>query len=194
MFRKRTMKEVGGYSTDTLAEDCDLTLKILSRNWKIKYEANAVSYTEAPEGGAELFKQRHRWTRGIIQSIRKHKKKIFLPFRNFSTSFTLWMMIFETILWPIMNVLSNLFLIFIAIKYYFASILVLWWCLLTLLDIAIAIHCITIEDEDFSLAFYSIFYRLFYIFAIDFCKVFALFEELIGFKGYWSKVERKGRL
>ncbi len=194
MFRKRVMIEAGGYSNDTFAEDCDLTLKILSKNWKIKYEASAISYTEAPEGLVDLFKQRYRWTRGIVQSMSKHLNFVFLPFKSFSTSFTLWMMLFETIMWPIMNVFSNIFLIFIAIKFGFASILVLWWCILTLLDIAIAIHCITLDNEDFSLSFYAIFYRLFYIFAVDFCKVFALIEEMFGFTMQWGKVERKGRL
>lgn len=194
MFRTRVIKEAGGYSKDTFAEDCDLTLKILSSNWKIKYESSAISYTEAPENLTDLFKQRYRWTRGIIQSINKHKKLIFFPFKTFSTSFTLWMMVFETIMWPIMNVFSNLFLMFIAIKFGFASILVLWWCLLTLLDIVIAIHCITLENEDVGLVFYSIFYRLFYIFAIDFCKLFAMLEEVVGFNMSWGKVARKGRL
>jgi len=194
MFRKRVIRDVGGYSKDTFAEDCDLTLKILSRNWKIKYESSAISYTEAPENLMDIFTQRYRWTRGIIQSVNKHIKKVFFPFRNFSTSFTLWMLIFESLLWPFMNVLSNMFLIFVAIKYNFAPILVLWWCLLTILDIAIALHCVAIEDEDYTLIIYSVLYRLFYIFVIDFCKIFAFFEEALGFKMFWGKVARKGRL
>jgi len=194
MFRKRVIKEVGGYSNDTFAEDCDLTLKIISLNWKIKYEGSAVSRTEAPESLIDIFKQRYRWTRGIIQSIKKHRKRIFFPFRNFSSSFTLWMMIFESIIWPPMNILSNLFMVYVSIRYGFTPIMVYWWCLLTLLDIAMALYCISIEDEQFSLVAYSFFYRIFYIFAVDVCKFFACIEELFNVKMSWGKVERKGRL
>jgi len=194
MFRRNVINEVGGYSSDTFAEDCDLTLKILSNNWKIKYEPLSISETEAPENLKDVFKQRYRWTRGIIQSVWKHRKKVLLPFKNFSTSFTLWMMIFESLLWPVMNIFAHLFLIFVAINYGFTPILVLWWCLLTVLDMAIALHCVTMENESFALVPYSFFYRLFYILAIDICKFFALIEEIMGIKMVWGKVERKGRL
>jgi len=194
MFRRSVINEVGGYSSDTFAEDCDLTLKILSLNYKIKYEALSISNTEAPENLRDIFKQRYRWTRGIMQSLKKHKKKVFLPFNNFSTSFTLWMMIFESFLWPVMNIFAHLFLVFVAINYGFTPILVLWWCLLTVLDMAIAVHCVTMENESFMLVPYSFFYRIFYILAIDICKLFALLEEILGFKMVWGKVERKGRL
>jgi len=72
-FRKKAIEEAGFYSSDTFAEDADLTLKILANGWKIYYEPNSISFTEAPAKLQQLLKQRYRWTRGIIQSIRKHK-------------------------------------------------------------------------------------------------------------------------
>src|ERR1035438_10923080 len=71
----------------TFAEDADLTLKILAGGWKIYYEPNSVSYTEAPVKLQQLMKQRYSWTRGILQSIRKHKKLMLNPTINFGDTF-----------------------------------------------------------------------------------------------------------
>jgi cellulose synthase/poly-beta-1,6-N-acetylglucosamine synthase-like glycosyltransferase len=49
IFRREVLQQVGGYEIDTYAEDADLTLKILTAGWQIKYEERAIAYTEAPE-------------------------------------------------------------------------------------------------------------------------------------------------
>src|SRR5205814_569535 len=35
VFRKEALAQVGFYETDTFAEDCDLTLKLVTADWKI---------------------------------------------------------------------------------------------------------------------------------------------------------------
>jgi biofilm PGA synthesis N-glycosyltransferase PgaC len=63
IFRREALTAVGGYDTDTFAEDADLTLKILTAGWHITYENRAIAWTEAPERLHDLIKQRYRWTR-----------------------------------------------------------------------------------------------------------------------------------
>ncbi len=87
VFRRKAIEQAGYYSSDTYAEDADLTLKLLANDWKIYYEPKSISYTEAPVTLQQLLKQRYRWTRGILQSIRKHKKLLFNPTLNFSHTF-----------------------------------------------------------------------------------------------------------
>jgi hypothetical protein len=53
---------------------------------------------------------------------------------------------------------------------------------------------VAIEEEDLTLAFYAVFYRLFFILVIDVCKVLATAEELMGRQMTWGKLERKGRI
>ncbi len=48
VFRRDVLRRVGGYDTDTFAEDADLTLKILTAGWHVAYEERAIAYTEAP--------------------------------------------------------------------------------------------------------------------------------------------------
>jgi biofilm PGA synthesis N-glycosyltransferase PgaC len=82
VFRREALVAVGGYDTDTFAEDADLTLKILTAGWHITYENRAVAWTEAPERLHDLIKQRYRWTRGILQALRKRRAWLGSPRRG----------------------------------------------------------------------------------------------------------------
>lgn len=194
IFRRTTLERVGGYDSDTFAEDFDLTVKVLADGWRIAYEPKAVAWTEAPEELLDIIKQRYRWSRGILQTIRKQRRLLTHSEGNATTPIALWYMLFEGLAWPVMNIFANLFFVWIALLYGMTKLLVLWWVLLTVLDVIIAVHAIAMEKEDMKLALYSFFYRFFYILIIDVCKVFATLEELIGLDMAWGKLARKGRI
>jgi cellulose synthase/poly-beta-1,6-N-acetylglucosamine synthase-like glycosyltransferase/spore germination protein YaaH/peptidoglycan/xylan/chitin deacetylase (PgdA/CDA1 family) len=71
-WRTSVVRECGGYSHDTVAEDADLTLSILRRGYRIAYDEDAVAWTEAPERWGDLLRQRFRWTFGTLQTVWKH--------------------------------------------------------------------------------------------------------------------------
>ena len=77
-FRKTVMKEIDGFTTDTLAEDCDLTLRILRAGYQIRSCNEALALTEAPETLNMFLKQRSRWTFGMMQSFWKHRDLLFV--------------------------------------------------------------------------------------------------------------------
>lgn len=192
IFRKKAIEDAGYYSSDTFAEDADLTLKVLASGWKIYYEPLAISYTEAPVKLHQLLKQRYRWTRGILQAIRKHQKLLVNPSINFGVTVILWMMFYEAFIWPIMDIFANLFFIFVALIYGFSSLLFFWWAGLALLDMTTALYCVAVEKEEVRLVPYALIYRLFFILTIDVCKVMSLIEEFLGFEMTWGKLERIG--
>jgi biofilm PGA synthesis N-glycosyltransferase PgaC len=194
IFRKSALEKVGGYDHDTFAEDCDLTLKLLLEGWQVQYEPGAIAYTEAPEKMLDLLKQRYRWTRGILQAISKHKRRLWDPRGGFGVTFTLWYMIFEGIMWPSLNVFGNVMFVFVAARYGTALPLVLWWAQLTVLDLAAALYCVVVEEESLLLVPYAIFYRAFFALMIDVAKLFATIEELVGLRMDWGKLERIGRI
>jgi len=194
IFRRAAIEGTGGYDSDTFAEDFDMTVKILADGWKINYEPKAIAFTEAPEELLDIIKQRYRWSRGILQAIRKQKHLLTRMSGVITTPLSLWYMIFEGLVWPGMNIFANVFFVYVALLYGMKKLLVLWWLLLTLLDLLIAVHAILMEREQMSLALYSIFYRFFYILIIDVCKVFATLEELVGLDMSWGKLARKGRI
>jgi poly-beta-1,6 N-acetyl-D-glucosamine synthase len=194
VFRRDALLELGGYASDTFAEDCDLTLRLLARGWQICYEPLAVAYTEAPEDLNQLLKQRYRWTRGILQALRKHRRLLADPRTSVSTSLSLWYMIFEGILWPLTNVFAHVLFAAVALTQGAALPLVIWWAQLTVLDMAAALYCVLLERERMSLVPYAILYRAFFALTIDVAKVFATLEELFNVGMDWGKLERLGRI
>jgi len=76
-WRRDAVLAAGGYSHETLTEDADLTLTILSRGGKVVYEPEAYGRTEAPESLGALLRQRFRWTYGTYQCLWKHRSSFF---------------------------------------------------------------------------------------------------------------------
>jgi peptidoglycan-N-acetylglucosamine deacetylase len=78
-WRRMVLEEVGGFSSDTLAEDQDLTIQVRKLGYKIGYEEDAIGLTEAPDSLRNLAKQRFRWSFGTLQCMWKHKSSLFNP-------------------------------------------------------------------------------------------------------------------
>jgi poly-beta-1,6 N-acetyl-D-glucosamine synthase len=195
MFRKSVVRGLGGYDLDTFAEDCDMTLKLVVAGWHIAYEPLAVAWVETPSRMLDLLKQRYRWTRGILQAMRKHRYVFKHPLKSgFLTSMTLWYMFFEGILWPISNILGSVFFAYVGLKYGVVSFVVFWWLQLTLLDVIAASYCVIIEKEDPRLILYAPLFRMYYMSIIDVAKVIATIEEIKGTRMTWGKLEREGKL
>lgn len=72
-WRASTIRGVGGYPADTLAEDQDLTIAIQRAGWRIMYDQDAIAWTEAPESFPALARQRFRWAFGTLQCLWKHR-------------------------------------------------------------------------------------------------------------------------
>ena len=76
-FRRDAVLSSGGFTTDTLAEDCDITIRILKEGYKVINEPMAHAFTEVPEHMSQFMKQRVRWSFGVLQTFWKHKDALF---------------------------------------------------------------------------------------------------------------------
>jgi cellulose synthase/poly-beta-1,6-N-acetylglucosamine synthase-like glycosyltransferase/spore germination protein YaaH/peptidoglycan/xylan/chitin deacetylase (PgdA/CDA1 family) len=76
-WRRSALERLGGYPSDTLAEDQDLTMAVQTAGWRVEFDPDARAYTEAPETVAGLLKQRFRWSFGTLQCIWKHRSATF---------------------------------------------------------------------------------------------------------------------
>jgi cellulose synthase/poly-beta-1,6-N-acetylglucosamine synthase-like glycosyltransferase len=72
-FRRSALLEVGGVSDDTLAEDTDLTIALGRLGWRVVYQPAARAWTDAPATFGQLWRQRYRWSYGVMQSLWKHR-------------------------------------------------------------------------------------------------------------------------
>lgn len=83
VFRRTTLVEAGGFSTRTIGEDMELTMRLhrfhrlAGRAYRIAFVPDAVCWTEAPESLAVLRSQRTRWQRGLMESLWTHRQLFF---------------------------------------------------------------------------------------------------------------------
>jgi peptidoglycan-N-acetylglucosamine deacetylase len=68
-FQRSVLASVGGYSSGSLAEDTDFTIRLALNNRRIRFAPRAVAYTEVPSSWRNLLFQRRRWVFGNIQCI-----------------------------------------------------------------------------------------------------------------------------
>jgi cellulose synthase/poly-beta-1,6-N-acetylglucosamine synthase-like glycosyltransferase len=68
-IRKSALEEIGGWNEDALAEDTDLTYRLLLAGWKTVYQNRAECYEEVPERWPVRTRQIMRWAKGHNQAM-----------------------------------------------------------------------------------------------------------------------------
>lgn len=147
IFDRETVIKSGGYSIKTVGEDMELVLRMRrymaerDLKYEVTYIPDPLCWTEVPSDLRSMRKQRTRWTRGLVESLRSHKKMFFnrsygrlgilgypywfffewlsplIAFGGFL--YTLFLIITDTINWPF-------FLLLFAFVYSFAVLLSTW--------------------------------------------------------------------
>ncbi len=88
LFDKKIAIKVGGYDKDTVGEDMELVVRMRGymeeqkRTYKVVYIPDPLCWTEAPDNYKIFISQRNRWTRGTIETLKKHRKIGFNPKYN----------------------------------------------------------------------------------------------------------------
>jgi cellulose synthase/poly-beta-1,6-N-acetylglucosamine synthase-like glycosyltransferase/peptidoglycan/xylan/chitin deacetylase (PgdA/CDA1 family)/spore germination protein YaaH len=203
-WRYDVIKELGGYSTDTLAEDADLTIKILRAGHRVTYEEGAIALTEAPEKTRPLLKQRFRWMFGMLQVTKKHYKTLAL---KDSKSFALVGMpniLFFQMLFPLVAPFADLVaigvLVDVGIKLATGSNLggmseslafLAFFSAFILLDLlAAAIAFWNERDEDWWLLLWVIPSRVYYRQLLYIVAIKSLIAAIRGTMVGWGKLDR----
>jgi cellulose synthase/poly-beta-1,6-N-acetylglucosamine synthase-like glycosyltransferase len=84
-FDKDIVLKCGGYNIKTVGEDMELIVRMrryMEENklaYKVTFIPDPLCWTEAPGDFKILGRQRNRWTRGTIETLRMHKKMFFNP-------------------------------------------------------------------------------------------------------------------
>ncbi|MGF1761401.1 poly-beta-1,6 N-acetyl-D-glucosamine synthase [Photobacterium sagamiensis] len=71
-FRKTAINEIGGWSTDMITEDIDVSWKLQMKDWQIHFEPQARCWVLMPETLPGLYKQRLRWAQGGAEVFLKY--------------------------------------------------------------------------------------------------------------------------
>jgi len=71
-IRIAALKAVGGWHDDVLAEDTDLTYRLLLGGWQTVYHNRSECYEEVPQSWAVRVRQIKRWAKGHNQAMVRH--------------------------------------------------------------------------------------------------------------------------
>lgn len=192
-FRKSAVDEAGGFTSDTLAEDCDLTMRILKCGYIIRNAAEAVAYTEAPETLDGLLKQRFRWSFGVIQSFWKNRNALFnKKFKSFGMVGMPNILIFQIIL-PLFSPLADLMMIFglfgdkpwKILTYYVAFVLI---------DFIVSIIAFWMEKENYKKLIYIIPQRFVWRQLMYYILFKAIRKAVKGELSTWGDLKRTGNV
>lgn len=78
-FKTEVFKKRVSFDHDTVTEDLDFTYKLNQQNLKIKYNKQAIAYTQDPTDLKSYINQMTRWYSGGWQNLSKHLRIIAKP-------------------------------------------------------------------------------------------------------------------
>lgn len=191
-FRRAALREVGGVSDETMAEDTDLTMAIVAGGWRVVYQPTARAWTEAPERLSQLWRQRYRWSYGTMQSLWKHRRTVLRDGRRvrFSRFALSHLTLFQVVL-PLLAPLIDVFLVYGLVFDDPVRTLLAWGGILLLQTLA-ALYAFRLEGEPrwnvLLLPLQQLVYRqLMYLVLIQ-----AVASSLAGVRLRWQKTPRVG--
>jgi cellulose synthase/poly-beta-1,6-N-acetylglucosamine synthase-like glycosyltransferase/peptidoglycan/xylan/chitin deacetylase (PgdA/CDA1 family) len=190
-FRKEALESVGGFSSDTLAEDTDLTIALGREGWKVVYVEDARGFTETPATLGALWRQRYRWSFGTMQSVWKHRAAILRPSGGSVGTVGLPYLIAFQIALPLLAPLIDLFAIY-GVLFLDPLPVLAYWAGFNLLMLAMAAYAFHLDRESprvlWALPLQQFVYRqLMYLVVIQ--SIASAFQ---GARLRWGHAERSG--
>jgi cellulose synthase (UDP-forming) len=69
VFRRAALDEVGGFPTESVTEDFELSVHMHERGWRSRYVPEVLARGLGPEDMASYVSQQQRWSRGCLSAI-----------------------------------------------------------------------------------------------------------------------------
>jgi cellulose synthase/poly-beta-1,6-N-acetylglucosamine synthase-like glycosyltransferase/spore germination protein YaaH/peptidoglycan/xylan/chitin deacetylase (PgdA/CDA1 family) len=189
-WRRSSVIAAGGYSDDTLTEDADLTLRMLSLGARIVYAPEARSLTEAPETVRALAKQRFRWSFGTFQCLWKNRRifghgnlgRIGLP-----------NMFFFQVIFPLLSPIGDLVLILSIFRGDLRAV-ALGYILFTMMDVCGSLLAFVLEKRPKKLMWLILIQRFFYRQFMYYITYKSIIAMIRGRSHGWNKLQRTGNV
>lgn len=76
IYRKSILLKIGGFDSDNLTEDLEITWHLLSEGYKVKMCMSAKTHTIVHKKLKSWWNQRLRWNTGALQTMNKYRSSI----------------------------------------------------------------------------------------------------------------------
>jgi biofilm PGA synthesis N-glycosyltransferase PgaC len=91
MYRTALLRDHGGWSNRTLAEDMDLTWSFYQAGHEVRFVPEAMCYPIEPRSFSLMGKQLRRWSHGFVQNVRLHWRGLLaVPFLRAAVAVAFW--------------------------------------------------------------------------------------------------------
>jgi peptidoglycan-N-acetylglucosamine deacetylase len=192
-FDKQALLKAGGYSSDTIVEDMDVTITMARHGYRVAYNQDAIAYTEAPESMRDFLRQRYRWTFGRFQVLAKHRDTVFN--HRFGRMGSVGMPYYA--LFPWFDVLISTLLVIAALRvavtgngWPFLAI----YAVMSLIQACLIMYALVTDNENKRLAVMAAFESLLYNHLIAFTTLVAGINYMLGkHTVQWNKLRRLGK-
>ena len=120
LFDRDTLIQAGGYKTDTIGEDMELTMRLHAfcmsqhQTYRIAYVPEARCDTQLPFHLVDYYRQRRRWHIGLAQSLHQHLYMIGQHYYGWVGVLSVLFMTIYELLSPIIEVAGLVFLLLAA--------------------------------------------------------------------------------
>ena len=89
-IRRSVLQKIGGWDEKSLCEDIEISVRLASKGYKIRYAPDVACWQESSANMMQLINQRTRWFRGCMEvAVRYGKLVTKLSRRNVDIEFTL---------------------------------------------------------------------------------------------------------
>jgi cellulose synthase/poly-beta-1,6-N-acetylglucosamine synthase-like glycosyltransferase/spore germination protein YaaH/peptidoglycan/xylan/chitin deacetylase (PgdA/CDA1 family) len=193
LFRKKAIEEAGGFTSDTFAEDCDLTMRMLRAGYLIKNENDAIAMTEAPETLGQFLKQRFRWSFGVMQSFWKNRDALFNKDYGTLGWVALPNILVFQILIPLIAPLADVFMI-IGLDTGNAGMILIYYGLFMLVDLSVGILAFAFEKENLFKLVWLVPQRIIYRWLMLYILYKSIRRAIKGQLQSWGVLKRTGNM
>lgn len=190
-FRKRDVIAIGGFSTDTMVEDQDITLALLARGRRVVYARRALAYTEVPRTVHGFLRQRFRWMFGTFQCLFKYRRALIDPKTPMGLRVALSHAILFDLFLPAFYPIADVAIVYAIVSGSF-SVIALSVLLFTLLDLFLGILAALPEKDRRYALIHVLLMRVVYrpLMYLTFAR--CVLRLLEGRAVLWQSVARRG--
>jgi cellulose synthase/poly-beta-1,6-N-acetylglucosamine synthase-like glycosyltransferase/peptidoglycan/xylan/chitin deacetylase (PgdA/CDA1 family) len=191
-FRWAALAAVGGISTNTLAEDTDLTMALCRSPWRVVYAPGAIAWTEAPAGLRQLWRQRYRWSYGTMQAMWKHRRAVIEPgqsgrFGRYCLTYLALFHILLPLIAPVVDVFSIYGLFFLN-----PAKVITFWLLFVLLQALAGGYALHLDGERLRALWVLPLQQVVYRQLMYLVTIHSVITALLGTRPRWQVIRRAG--
>lgn len=208
IFRRSAVVEAGGYLPTTVGEDMELVVRLhrhfreRKQAYRITFVPDPVAWTECPESFRVLGRQRNRWQRGLLQSLRANSRMLANPRYGRIGTIAFPYFWFLEGLGPLVEVMGYVAFALAVILGIVAPEFILAFLLLAFVfGIVLSLAAVALEElvfrrytrfRDFAmLLVLAVLENFGYRQLLAYWRMKGVVATILGLKG-WGRMERKG--